>query len=328
MRYIFFFLLSALLIACSEKEPVATIEQLDPSLSEIIEPGTKVKVIADGFQWSEGPLWVQDQQMLLFSDVPENTIYQWTEKGGLKTYLHPSGYTGQDTTNAGEGSNGLLLNAYGELILCQHGDRRMAKMKSALNAPSPVFESLADSYQGKKFNSPNDATYKSNGDLFFTDPPYGLKRGEKDSAKELPFQGVYRLGAQGSVTLLVDSLTRPNGIAFLPGEITLLVANSDPAKAIWYAYDLIKEDSLANGRVFCDATALTATEKGLPDGLKVTHEGVIFATGPGGVWIFNTDGKVLGKIKTTTAASNCALSFDQKVLFITADNYVLSVTLK
>jgi gluconolactonase len=328
MRYVSILSLIIILANCRDKEPVAIIEQLDPALTEVIDPHAEIKIVAEGFEWSEGPLWVQSENMLLFSDVPKNVIHKWSEEDGLQTYLQPSGYTQQDTVNPGEGSNGLLLNATGELVLCQHGDRRMAKMKSGLDTPQPVFETLAGSYQGKRFNSPNDAVYKANGDLFFTDPPYGLRHQEKDPSKELPFQGVYRLAAQDSLTLLIDSLTRPNGIAFLPGETTVIIANSDPAKAIWYAYDLVKEDSLANGRVFYDASSRTSTEKGLPDGLKVTREGIILATGPGGVWIFTADGTVLGKIKTTTATSNCALSFDQKMLFITADNYVLSVGLK
>ena len=202
-------------------------------------------------------------------------------------------------------------------------------MNASLDDPKPNFITLADNYDGKRISSPNDAAFRSNGDLFFTDPPYGLPDGQNDTIhKELPFNGVYRATADGHVHLLVDSLTRPNGIAFLPGEETLIVANSDPAKAIWYAFDLDEKDSLSNARVFHDATTEAKTEKGLPDGFKVDKQGNVFASGPGGIWIFDKDGKVLGKIKLSEATSNCALSADEKTLYITNDMYVLRVKMR
>jgi gluconolactonase len=220
------------------------------------------------------------------------------------------------------------MTSNGQLLLCQQGDRRIAVMDAPLDDPQPKFRSLATGYQGKKFNSPNDATFRSNGDLFFTDPPYGLENRMNDPKKEIPFQGVYRLDSMGHVYLLVDSLSRPNGIAFLPGEKTLLVSNSDSTRPVWYAFDIGLNDSLSNGRIFYDGSSAISTGKGLPDGMKVDREGHVFAAGPGGVFIFNSSGKLLGKIRTASISANCALADNDKTLFITSQNYVLKVKLR
>ena len=187
---------------------------------------------------------------------------------------------------------------------------------------------MADKFDGKRLNSPNDACYHSNGDLYFTDPPYGLEGNVNDPAKEIEFQGVYRLTANGHVELLTDKLSRPNGIAFSPDEKKLYVANSDPEKALWMVYDVLPDGNITEGRVFFDASAKAGKEKGLPDGLKVNKMGYIFATGPGGVWVFNPEGKHLGTIKTTQATANCAFDAEEKILYITADMYLLRVNLK
>lgn len=325
MRIVSFLLLLTLL-SCQPKEKVAFVESLDPTLEKVLAFDAEVSILADGFQWSEGPLWVASEQMLLFSDVPKNVIHKWTAEKGLETYLSPSGYTKIEEGNGGEGSNALLLSAAGELVICQHGDRRMAVMQAPVAAPTTNFVTLADRYDNKRLNSPNDAVYNRKGDLFFTDPPYGFAKDDEDPTKELSFNGVYKLGAEGTLSLLVDSLTRPNGITFID-DSTLLIANSDKNKARWYVYT-VKGDSLVNGRIFYDATQEAQTEKGLPDGLKINKQRIIFATGPGGVWIFDTSGKVLGKIKTSVASANCALGADEKELFITAHNYLLRVALK
>jgi len=201
-------------------------------------------------------------------------------------------------------------------------------MEASLTQPKPVFTTLADKFEGKKLNSPNDAVYKSNGDLYFTDPPYGLEKNADDPAKELPFQGVYRLAQDGTLHLLTKDLSRPNGLAFSPDEKTLYVANSDPQKAIWMAYDVQPNGNIANGRVFYDATALVNKEKGLPDGLKVNQEGYLFATGPGGIWIFDQNAKHMGTIRTGQATSNCAFTTDESTLYMTADDYLMRVKLK
>ncbi len=321
--------LIAMLTSCKTKEGknMGVINLIDPELTSIIDKNAEVEIIAEGFEWSEGPLWIDQYKMLLFSDVPNNVIHKWTEEKGLETYLTPSGYTGSGTYSREPGSNGLTLKD-GKLLLCQHGDRKIAVMNAMLDAPKPDFITLANNYNGKKISSPNDLVVRGNGDVFFTDPPYGLPNQENDSTKETSFQGVYKVSSDGKVSLLVDSLTRPNGIAFLPGEKTFIVANSDPAKAAWYAYDLAENDSVINARIFYDATSYTKNEKGVPDGFKVDKQGNIFATGPGGIWIFNKEGKVLGKIKIEEATSNCALSDDDKTLFITADMYVLRIKLR
>jgi len=306
---------------------IATVERLDPALDAIVDNVVTFEIIAEGYEWSEGPLWLESTQTLIFSDVPKNTIYQWREGEKASVYLTPSGYTGTAPRTGETGSNGLTLDPAGNLVLAQHGDRRIARMNAPLNTPKADFVSIADNYQGKKFNSPNDVVFRSNGDAFFTDPAYGLPQQFEDPTREIMFQGVYK-ASHDSVTLVTDSLTRPNGVAFFPGEKTLLVSNSDPDKAAWYAFDLDENDSITNARIFHDATSFTKNEKGLPDGMKFDKQGNLFATGPGGVWIFNSEGKVLGKIKTAEISANCALSGDGKTLFITADPWIIKVRLR
>jgi gluconolactonase len=324
-------------LACKNKEKVESIhgefpltgqiERLHPDLDMVIKKDAVIEIIGEGFNWSEGPVWIPEQNMLLFSDVPENKIFAWTEKEGISSWLEPSGYTG-DTPRSGEpGSNGLLLDAKG-LILCQHGDRRIARLATSLKNPEPIFITLADNYGGRKFNSPNDLCASKLGRIYFTDPPYGLVEGIADPGKELGFQGVYMIDENGETLLLHDTLSRPNGIALSPDEKTLYIANSDPERAIWLACDLDEKGAITRSSIFYDATNLVEKEKGLPDGLKVNQQGNIFATGPGGVWIFNRKGTVLGKIKTGQATANCSFNTDESILYITADMYLLRVILK
>lgn len=317
--------------ACAEKHnypTVGEIEKLDPSLDSILSPNAKAEIITDGLDWSEGPLWIEEKQLLLFSDVPQNTIYQWTETGGKKVYLSPSGYTGNIKRGGETGSNGLTINPEGRLVLCQHGNRQVAFMNAPLDKPAADFITIAGNYNGKRFSSPNDVVYNKAGEAFFTDPPYGLEKNMEDPQKEIPFQGVYKVTKSGEVVLLVDSLTRPNGIILLPGERTLLVANSDPAKPNWYAFDVTDSGRLANGRIFWSAAGYDQSLKGLPDGMKADRAGNIFATGPGGIWIFNNRGILAGKIRLPEATSNCALSADEKTLYITNDMNVLRLKLR
>ncbi|RNL77840.1 SMP-30/gluconolactonase/LRE family protein [Sinomicrobium pectinilyticum] len=304
------------------------VERIDPALDAIMDTTVKAEIIAEGFVWSEGPLWVENEQMLLFSDVPKNTVYKWTEEGGTEVYLRPSGYTGTQPSKSKEpGSNGLLLDTGGNLVLCQHGNRQMVRMEAPLTKPEPVFHSLADNYKGKRFNSPNDAVYSSNGDLFFTDPPYGLPmQNDKDPAKEIGFNGVYKVRPNGEVVLLTGNITRPNGIALFPGETKLLVACSDRDAPGWYLLDI--NDAQKEPVVFYDATDQRKGLKGSPDGLKIDKKGNIYASGPGGIWIFDKAGKVLGKIRLDESASNVALSDDEKTLYVTNDMYVLRVRLR
>ena len=338
MNHSFAFLVLLFSFACNnsseqkEKQMYKTtgkIERLDPALDAVISTDTKIEILADGFEWSEGPLWLEKQQALIFSDVPMNTIYKWTEDKGKEIYLKPSGYTGFEPSPCKEpGSNGLTFDNKGNLVLCQHGDRRMARMDAPLSKPEAKFVTLADKYDGKRLSSPNDAVYNSNGELFFTDPPYGLQtQDDSDSKKEIKHNGVYKVKTDGTVVLLADSITRPNGIAFLPDEQKLIVACSDPNKPNWYVWD-VKGDTLVNGKIFYSATEEAKTMGGLPDGLKVDKKGNVFATGPGGVYIFNSDGKKLGLIKLENSASNCALSPDEKILYVTNDMYLLRIKLR
>lgn len=306
------------------------IEVLDDRLSEILDPAARPEILGEGFDWSEGPVWVASIKALLFNDIPPNKLMQWKPGEGVSLYLSPAGYTGETQRTGEPGANGLILDPEGHLILCQHGDRRVARLNAPLNDPKPIFETLADQYEGKRFNSPNDLVYDRRGNLYFTDPPYGLEKRMEDPAKELDFQGVYRLDTQGNLRLLTDQMTRPNGVALSPDEKTLYVANSDPEKAVWMAYQLNEEGEIVSERVLYDATQLVGQEdeKGLPDGMVVDKVGHIFATGPGGVWIFTPKGEALGKIRTGEATANCTFGEDGKSLFMTADMYLMRLKVK
>jgi gluconolactonase len=201
----------------------------------------------------------------------------------------------------------------------------MARMDAPLGKAEPKFVTLADNFEGKKLNSPNDACYHSSGALYFTDPPYGLVDRMDDKTKELPFQGVYRIGTDGKLTLLTKEVTRPNGIAFSPDEKTLYVASSDPDKAVWHAYPVNADGTLGAGRIFADFTKDVGKVKGLPDGMKVDVKGNLYATGPGGVLVFAPDGTHLGTLSTGQATSNCAWGEDGSTLFITADQYIVRI---
>lgn len=202
-------------------------------------------------------------------------------------------------------------------------------MKAPLGSPATDYGSIADNFRGKKFNSPNDVVQGKDKSYFFTDPPYGLgNRDETDPDKEIPFQGVFKVTPTGEVKLLVDSISRPNGIGLSPDNKYLYVASSDPKKARWYKFELA-DTSVVSGSVFYDATnEVAAGSPGLPDGFKVNSKGILFASGPGGVWIFDSGGKVLGKIRLEAACANTALTPDEKWLFITNDSLVLRVALK
>jgi gluconolactonase len=296
-----------------------SIERKDPRLDRIVPRDAVIEKLAEGFDWSEGPVWVKSGGYLLFSDVPMNTVFRWKEGEKPSVYLKPSGYTGATERGGEPGSNGLTLDPTGKLVLCQHGDRRVAR----LGDDGKSFVTLADRFEGKRFNSPNDVVFKSNGDFYFTDPPYGLLKLNADPAKELPFNGVYRVSKGGQVTLLTKEMTFPNGLALSPDEKTLYVANSDPKLAIWMAFPVQDDGTLGKGRVFADVTKMVSpTRKGLPDGMKVDRAGNLFATGPGGVLVFDPDGTHLGTIDTNEATANCGWGGDGSTLYITADMYL------
>ena len=292
----------------------------DPRLDQLIPTDARIEVLGSGFEWTEGPVWIKDGGHLLFSDIPRNSVLKWKEGAGVTLFMKPSGYTGVADYGREPGSNGLTLDARGRLVLCEHGDRRISRLE-----PEGGKRTLADSYEGKRLNSPNDAVFKSNGDLYFTDPPYGLPKNFDDPRRELDFCGVYRLGRDGRVTLLTKEMTRPNGLAFSPDERTLYVAQSDPKRAIWMAFPVQADGTLGQGRVFNDATSMVDKLPGLPDGMKVDKGGYVFATGPGGVHVFAPDGQRLGRIETGERTSNCAWGDDGSTLYLTADMYVCRI---
>jgi sugar lactone lactonase YvrE/pimeloyl-ACP methyl ester carboxylesterase len=304
---------------------VGRIERLDPALDALIDPNAAIEQLATGFEWSEGPVWRASGGYLLFSDVPRNTIFKWQDASGLSVFLRPAGYTGINPPGRELGSNGLTLDANDSLVMADHGNRQVARLNEAKFTKT----TLADRFEGKRLNSPNDLAYRSNGDLYFTDPPYGLTGQNADPAKELRHNGVYRLTRSGQLTLLTSEISFPNGIAFSPDERTLYVASSDPNRAIWMAYDVRSDGTIGNGRVFFDATSLVkAGNQGLPDGMKVDRAGNLFASGPGGILIFSRDGKHLGTIATGQPTANCAFGDDGSTLYMTANDRLLRVRLR
>jgi gluconolactonase len=314
----------------SQPQNAPRIERLDPALDRLIASDARIETLGEGYDWTEGPVWVKKGGYLLFSDIPKNIVHRWKQGEGVRPYLQPSGYTGKEPRGGETGSNGLILDPQGRLVLCQHGDRRMARMDAPLDNPKPQFTTLADRYQGKRFNSPNDAVFRGNGDLYFTAPAYGMEKQWADPKREIPFAGVYRRAASGEVTLLTQDMTRPNGLAFSPDGRRLYIAQSDADSAIWRVFDVKSDGTLENGRVLLDVTAMVKakTRAGLPDGLKIDTEGNLFATGPGGVLVISPEGKHLGTILTGQATSNVAFGDDGRTLYMTADMYLMRVQLK
>lgn len=306
---------------------IGGIVKLDSALDNYIACGTKIEILADGFNWSEGPAWVSDGNYVLFSDIPENKIYKWKEGEGISVYLEPSGYSGEGAYSSEPGSNGLILDAEGNLLLCQHGDRRVAMMTSSTDVPKSDFQTIAGNFKGKKLNSPNDLAIHRDGSIYFTDPPYGLPGRENSTAAELDFYGIFRVNPKGTISLLTDELTRPNGIAFNPDYTICYVNVSDPQNRITMAYPVMADGSFGKGRVFFDADAKAIDGSGLPDGLCVHPSGTLFSTGPGGVLIISAKGEHLGTIITTQATGNCTFDSDYAYLYITADRYLLRVAI-
>ncbi len=318
---------------------VGSIEALDPAFETLVAKDAKLEKLATGFRWSEGPIWIkagkgkgkgkrQGAGYLLFSDVPRNIVFKWEPAGTLASFMNPSGYNGDRTDLREGGANGLQVDAQGRLLLCQHGNRRIARLAD-LNDPAGPQEVIADRYHGKRFSSPNDLIVHRNGDLYLTDPPYGLPKGADDPDKELPFAGVFRVIGRGKhkgqVELVYDQLERPNGIALSPDQKTLYVANSHGPNPIWMAFDVAKSGATSNPRVFFDARTLAdQTRKGGNDGLTVDKQGNLFATGPGGVIVLSPKGKHLGTILTGGPNANCKFGGDDgTTLYITAGDALL-----
>ncbi len=292
-------------------------------LEALIPKDSKIEVLASGFFWSEGPVWVKEGNYLLFSDVPANTIYKWRQQTGLSIFLKPSGYSGVGTYSDEPGSNGLIINQNGELVACEHGDRRISSMSLKKGGK----KTLADSFDGKRLNSPNDIVQHSNGSYYFTDPTYGLEKKHEDPSREITEFGVYRVNPEGKVTMEIKNLNRPNGLAFSPDGKILYVGQSDPDQAIWMKYDVDKEGNISNGKLFFDATSFIKSGRmqGLPDGFKIDKTGNLWASGPGGLWIFSPEGKVLGRIEMGELTSNCAWGDDGSTLYMTVNGYLCRI---
>lgn len=308
------------------QETIGMIERLDPAIDKFISDNAQIEVLASGFSWAEGPVWVSHLNGILFTDVPKNTAYLWTENKGVTEFLKPSGMTNHAPHSTNEGANGLLLDAAGNLVLCQHGDRRVSRLKN-WSFNEPEYETLIDHYDGKWFNSPNDLVFNTKDELFFTDPPYGLKDQDRDPLKELSFNGIYKWSKEKGITLLNKALSRPNGIAISLDEKTIYVGNSDANNPIIAAFDLV-DGRLINQRVFFDAKSMGKKGMGLFDGLKVHSSGVLFATGPGGVLLITPEGKHIGTVRPGKATANCAFDKDENYLYLTSTNVLARIKLK
>jgi gluconolactonase len=287
------------------------VERGDPGLDAIVPAGARLEKVADGFEFIEGPVWVPDGY-LLFSDPNRNTIYRYTPDEGVAVYRTKSGYTGPDIHRYHQpGSNGLALDSTGRLTINEHGNRRVTRLE-----PNGVLTVLADRYQGKRLNSPNDLLYRSDGTLYFTDPPFGLPDVFDDRAKELPWSGVFRL-KDGQLSPVARELTGPNGLAFSPDERYLYVDNWDPEKKVVMRYEVQPDGSVRNGTVFFDMTAAPREEA--LDGLKVDARGNLYVSGPGGLWILSPDGRHLGTLRMPELPANFAWGDeDGRTLYLTA----------
>jgi gluconolactonase len=296
----------------------------DAENASFIDASAKIEVLATGFTWSEGPVWVDQLNAVLFSDVPNNVIYKWSEQDSLSVYLKAAGHTGEGNEKSNAGPNGLLLDPEGDLLVCQHGDRQIGLMSSGLVNPQNSFVSIAAKYQGKKYNSPNDLVLDSKGNLYFTDPPYGQP---DNKTAEIGINGVYRVKTNGDVTLLVDTLKWPNGIALSQDEKTVYINNSDPDFPVIYSYQFDDKGKLTDGKVFFNFTEIIKEKPGSPDGLKLHKSGNLFAAGPGGVTVISPEGKLLASINTGRPTANCAFDTEQNYLYMTAQEALMRVKL-
>jgi gluconolactonase len=310
----------------TEVERIGRIDRLSPALDRLIDPESPIELLASGFTWSEGPVWIADGGYLLLSDVPANKMYRWSQDHGLSVFLDPSGYDGPNPEHFREpGSNGLIPGPGGTILMCDHGHRAVARL--GLATREKTF--LATHYEGRKLNSPNDLVLAPDGAIYFTDPPYGLEGLNQSPIKEQPHNGVYRLAADGIVTLVDAEMSFPNGILLSLDGRTLFVANSDPKAAIWMAFALDERGMAISKRVFADVTDMVGDDRpGLPDGMAIDAEGNLWATGPGGVLILSPKGEILGRIETGSAIANCAFGEDGRTLFLAAHDKLAQVRTK
>lgn len=305
----------------------ASIERLDGRLDAIVPAGAPLEVVADftdlpGPHWLESPVWDPRQQRLLFSDVKANAIHAWDAVAGSNLFLQPSGYSGIQPFQGEEpGANGLAFDRQGRLLICEHGDRRVRRME-----PDGRRTVMADRYQGHRLNSPNDVVCRANGDIYFTDPPFGLPGRFDDPDRELPFSGVYRLAADGGLKLLVDDLKAPNGLAFSPDGRTFYLSDSSQNQAAVLAYDVREDGRLERGRVLLDVTARSGL--GGPDGMEVDTQGTLYVAGREAVFVLAADGTPLGTIATGAITTNVGWGEDGLALFIATERRLLRLRLR
>lgn len=308
--------------AGAQGTPIGRIERLDPAFDALVPRNARIEKLAEGFAWTEGPVWRKSGGYLLFSDIPNNTINRWKEGQGITVFLRPAGYNGSTPSGRELGTNGLAFDSQDKLVMADHGNRQIAR----LNDANFTRTTLADRYEGKRLNSPNDLVFHPNGDIYFTDPPYGLDGTDKSKAKELSFHGIYRLKPNGALTLLTKDIAFPNGIGISPDGRTLYIGSTNDAKTRWWAYDIQRDGTLARARVFFDPAALVAQGRiGGADGLKVDRSGNLWATGPGGVLVFSPAGRHLGTIMTGEPTANVAFGDDGSTLYITANKTLMRI---
>ncbi len=303
----------------------AKIDRWDPAMDAIVPKDWKIEKLAEGFGWAEGPVWIAGDNYLLFTDVPGNKMWKWSEKGGLEKFLDPSGAADPDPAVWREaGANGLAVLDAHSILLADTGSRAIQKLDRASKKKTPV----ATAFDGKKLSSPNDVVRASSGVLYFTDPPYGFAKGDDAPQKEMPFNGVYRVGKDGKVSVVEKDLQRPNGVALSPDERTLYVTQSVPEKAIMMAYSLDADGNVTGKKLFHDFTDLVGdANPGLPDGLTVATDGTLFVTGPGGVLVLSKEGKRLGRIGDGKATANCKFGDDGKTLYLTSHDMLARIRL-
>ena len=311
--------------AAPTKIEAAKVDRWDPAMDAIVPKDWKIEKLAEGFGWAEGPIWVKSGGYLLFTDVPGNKKWKWSEKGGLEKFLDPSGAANPDMNIWREaGANGLAILDRNTILLADTGSRGIQKLNLKTKKKTPV----AMSFEGRKFASPNDVTRMKSGVLFFTDPPYGFKKFDAAPEVEIKFNGVYRMGQDGKITVIEKDLYRPNGVALSPDERTLYVSQSEPTKAIINAYSLDADGNVTAKRLFHDATDLVAADApGLPDGLTVAADGTIFTSAPGGILVLSKDGKRLGRISDGKPTANCKFGDDGKTLYLTSQDMLARIRL-
>ena len=307
---------------------IGRIDRFETEINQLIPKDAKIEVLCGGFEWSEGPVWVPEENnkyggFVLFSDIPNNVVMKWQEGVGASDFMKPAGYTGVADYGREPGSNGLALDSLGRLVLCEHGDRRISVVT---NGGGKV--TLADRWDGKRLNSPNDLAIRKNGDIYFTDPIYGLPQRANDPMREIDFCGVYRLEKDGTVTLQYKDMSRPNGIGFSPDHNLLYVANSDGSDPVWRAFPVKEDGNLGDPEVFFDSSKDDRVPRSGGDGLKVDTKGNVFATGAGGVLILSPKGELLGRLVTGESIANVAWGNDGSTLYLTSDMYLCRIQTK